>query len=145
MSTRSLRGRVAIAGVGESSYSKRGEAKEPEFVLGLRAILAACADAGIDARDVDGFASYSNDRNEPSRIAAALDCKELRFSNMQWGGGGGGGSAAVANAAAAIATGLGHVVVVYPALPQGEVGRFGAGARPEHLVGGPAPLPADTL
>jgi acetyl-CoA acetyltransferase len=138
MSARSLRGRVAIAGVGESSYSKRGEAKEPEFVLGLRAILAACADAGIDARDVDGFASYSNDRNEPSRIAAALNCRELRFSNMQWGGGGGGGSAAVANGAAAIATGLADVVVVYRALAQGQFGRFGAGARRERVSGDPA-------
>ena len=138
MSARSLRGRVAIAGVGESEYSKRGEAKEPEFVLGLRAILAACADAGIDARDVDGFASYSNDRNEPSRIAAALNCRELRFSNMQWGGGGGGGSAAVANGAAAIATGLADVVVVYRALAQGQFGRFGAGARRERVSGDPA-------
>jgi acetyl-CoA acetyltransferase len=138
VSARSLRGRVGIAGVGESEYSKRGEAKEPEFVLGLRAILAACADAGIDARDVDGFASYSNDRNEPSRIAAALNCRELRFSNMQWGGGGGGGSAAVANAAAAIATGLADVVVVYRALAQGQFGRFGAGARRERVSGEPA-------
>ncbi|MFI5317637.1 MAG: thiolase C-terminal domain-containing protein [Myxococcota bacterium] len=138
MSVRTLRGRVAIAGVGESEYSKRGEAKEPEFALGLRAILAACADAGIDPRDVDGFASYSNDRNEPSRIAAALDCRELRFSNMQWGGGGGGGSAAVANGAAAIATGLAEVVVVYRALAQGQFGRFGAGARRERVSGDPA-------
>src|SRR5258705_11608772 len=108
---RTLRGKVAVAGIGETAYCKRGEAKEPEFVLGLRAILAACADAGVDAREVDGFASYSNDRNEPSRIAAALDCRELRFSNMQWGGGGGGGSAAGANAAPAVATGLGGRVV----------------------------------
>ena len=138
MNARSLRGRVAIASVGESEYCKRGEAKEPEFVLGLRAILAACADAGIDPRDVDGFASYSNDRNEPSRIAAALDCKELRFSNMQWGGGGGGGAAAVANGAAAIAAGLAETVVVYRALAQGQFGRFGAGARRERVSGDPA-------
>jgi len=59
------------------------------------AILRACEDAGIDPRSVDGFASYSNDRNDPSRLAAALGLPELRFSNMQWGGGGGGGSAAV--------------------------------------------------
>jgi acetyl-CoA acetyltransferase len=135
---RTLRGRVAIAGVGETEYCKRGEAKEPEFVLGLRAILAACADAGVDPRDVDGFASYSNDRNEPSRIAAALDCRELRFSNMQWGGGGGGGAAAVANGAAAIATGLAETVVVYRALAQGQFGRFGAGARRERVSGEPA-------
>src|SRR5882672_2985428 len=138
MAERTLRGKIAVAGIGETAYAKRGEAKEPEFVLGLRAILAACADAGSDARDVDGFASYSNDRNEPSRIAAALNCRELRFSNMQWGGGGGGGAAAVANAAAAIATGLADVVVVYRALAQGQFGRFGAGARRERVSGDPA-------
>jgi len=138
MTSRTLRGRVAIAGSASRSTRSAGAAKEPEFVLGLRAILAACADAGVDARDVNGFASYSNDRNEPSRIAAALDCRELRFSNMQWGGGGGGGSAAVANAAAAIATGLADVVVVYRALAQGQFGRFGAGARRERVSGDPA-------
>jgi len=135
MSTRTLRGKVAIAGIGESTYYKRGEAKEPEFVLGLKAILAACADAGVDPRDVDGFASYSNDRNDPSRLAAALDCRELTFSNMQWGGGGGGGSAAVGNAAAAIAAGIADCVVVYRALAQGQFGRFGSGARRETVSG----------
>ena len=135
MVARTLRGKVAIAGIGESTYYKRGEAKEPEFVLGLKAILAACADAGVDPRDVDGFASYSNDRNEPSRIAAALDCRELTFSNMQWGGGGGGGSAAVGNAAAAIAAGIADCVVVYRALAQGQFGRFGSGARRQTVSG----------
>jgi acetyl-CoA acetyltransferase len=131
----SLRGKVAIAGIGESTYYKRGEAKEPEFVLGLKAILAACADAGVDPRDVDGFASYSNDRSDPSRLAAALDCRELTFSNMQWGGGGGGGSAAVGNAAAAIAAGIADCVVVYRALAQGQFGRFGSGARRDTVSG----------
>ena len=55
-------------------------------------------DAGIDPRDVDGFASYGNDRSDAPRLAAALGMKELRFSNMHWGGGGGGVAAAVANA-----------------------------------------------
>ncbi len=65
-----------------------------EFKLALRGHPRAPARTpGIDPRDVDGFASYSNDRNDPSRLAAALGCHELRFSNMQWGGGGGGGSA----------------------------------------------------
>ena len=135
MPIRSLRGKVAIAGIGESTYYKRGEAKEPEFVLGLKAILAACADAGVDPRDVDGFASYSNDRSDPSRLAAALDCRELTFSNMQWGGGGGGGSAAVGNAAAAIVAGIADTVVVYRALAQGQFGRFGSGARRETVSG----------
>jgi acetyl-CoA acetyltransferase len=126
---RSLRGSVAVVGIGESQYFKRGEATDSEFVLTLRAILAACADAGVDPTQVDGFASYSNDRNEPSRLAAALGCQELTFSNMQWGGGGGGAAAAVANGAAAIATGLADCVVAFRGLAQGQFGRFGQGAR----------------
>ena len=101
----------------------------------MRAILKASADAGIDPREIDGFASYSNDRNDPSRIAAALDIKDLRFSNMEWGGGGGGGSAACAHAASAVATGLADTVVVFRGLAQGQFGRFGQGARVPHVRG----------
>src|SRR5258705_13383455 len=118
---RTIRGQVAVGGVGETTYCKRGRAPESEFALALQAILRACEDAGIDPRQVDGFASYSNDRNDPSRLAAALGLPELRFSNMQWGGGGGGGSAAVGNAAAAIAAGVARRGVVFPAPPPGQV------------------------
>ena len=77
-----MRGRVAVAGIGETAYYKRGQAPDAEFKLALDAIKTACADAGIDPKDVDGFASYSNDRSDPSHLAAALGCKELRFANM---------------------------------------------------------------
>src|SRR3978361_1864605 len=97
-----LRGKVVIAGIGETTYYKHGQSPDSEFKLALRAILAAAKDAGSNPKDTDGFASYSNDRNDPSRLAAALGTKELRFSNMQWGGGGGGVAAAVGNAAAAV-------------------------------------------
>lgn len=123
--TRTLRGKVAVAGIGESSYYRRGGSPEAEFVLACRAIIAACADAGIHVSDLDGFASYSNDRNEASRLAAALGLKELRLSNMQWGHGGGGVAAAIGNASAAIVAGLADCVVVFRALAQGEFGRFG--------------------
>jgi len=136
---RTIRGRVAIAGIGETAYYKHGRAPESEFALALRAILRACEDAGIDPRQVDGFASYSNDRNDPSRLAAALGLPELRFSNMQWGGGGGGGSAAVGNAAAAVAAGYADCVVVFRALAQGQFQRFGA-APPGGTVSGEAAL-----
>jgi acetyl-CoA acetyltransferase len=136
---RTIRGRVAIAGIGETTYYKHGQAPVSEFALALQAILRACEDAGIDPRQVDGFASYSNDRNDPSRLAAALGLPELRFSNMQWGGGGGGGSAAVGNAAAAVAAGYADCVVVFRALAQGQFQRFGA-APPGGTVTGEAAL-----
>lgn len=125
---RSLRGEVAIVGIGETTYYKHGASPDPEFVLALKAILAACEDAGIDPREIDGFASYSNDRNDASRLAAALGTHQLRLANMQWGGGGGGMAGAVANAAAAIACGMADKVVVFRALAQGQFGRLGRGS-----------------
>ncbi|MGJ7574788.1 thiolase C-terminal domain-containing protein [Variovorax sp. RB2P76] len=125
MTQRSLRGRVAIVGIGETPYYKHGQSPDAEFKLALKAILAACADAGIDPRDIDGFASYSDDRSDASRLAAALGTHRLRSATMQWGGGGGGCCAAVANGAAAIAAGLADCVVVFRALAQGQNGRFG--------------------
>ena len=136
---RTIRGRVAVVGIGETAYYKHGQAPEPEVTLALQAILRACEDAGLDPRQIDGFASYSNDRNDPSRLAAALGLPELRFSNMQWGGGGGGGSAAVGNAAAAIAAGYADCVVVFRALAQGQFQRFGA-APPTATASGEAAL-----
>jgi acetyl-CoA acetyltransferase len=135
MTDRTLRGKVAIAGIGETTYYKHGKSPDAEFALALKAILKACEDAGVSPRELDGFASYSNDRNDPSRLAAALGIRELRFANMQWGGGGGGGAAAVGNAAAAVATGIADCVVVFRALAQGQFARFGLGAQAPTVSG----------
>jgi len=106
-----------------------------EFKLALDAIIAACKDAGISPKEIDGFSSYSNDRNDPSRIAAALGIVELKFSSMQWGGGGGGGSAALSNASAAIAAGVADCVIVFRSLAQGQFGRFGQGPELNTISG----------
>lgn len=133
--TRTLKGRVAIAGVGESAYYRHGASPDPEFKLVLKAILAACADAGVDPREIDGFASYGNDRSDPVRLATALGTQRLRSATLQWGGGGGGCCAAVANGAAAVRAGLAEVVVVYRGLAQGEFGRFGQGGAEPTVSG----------
>jgi acetyl-CoA acetyltransferase len=138
MSERTLRGKAAIVGIGETTYYRHGKSPHSEFKLALQAILAAADDAGIDPRRIDGFASYSNDRNDPSRIAAALGLPALHFSNMNWGGGGGGGSAAMGNAAAAVACGMADCVVVFRALAQGQFQRFGAAAPGGNASGEPA-------
>ncbi len=138
MSPRTLRGRSAVIGIGETTYYKRGQAPDAEFKLALEAIVKACEDAGIHPRDIDGFASFSNDRSDPSQLAAALGCRELRFANLQWGGGGGGGSAAIGNAAAAIAAGVAECVVVFRALAQGQFGRFGQGPELTSVSGNAA-------
>jgi acetyl-CoA acetyltransferase len=125
MTDRTLRGRVAIVGIGETEYYKHSQSPDAEFKLALKAVLAACKDAQMDPREIDGWASYSNDRSDPSRLAAALGTKQMRSTTMQWGGGGGGNCAAVANGASAVASGLADCVVVFRSLAQGQFGRFG--------------------
>jgi acetyl-CoA acetyltransferase len=135
MSERTLRGKVAIAGIGETTYYKHGQSPDAEFKLALQAVLAACADAGVDPREVDGFATYGNDRSEATRLAAALGIRELRFSNMHWGGGGGGVAAAVANAGAAVVSGMANCVIAFRSLAQGQFARYGKGAQAPRAMG----------
>ncbi len=135
---RTIRGKTAIAGIAETKYYRRGKAEDAEFKMALEAIIGAAHDAGLPVSEIDGFASYSNDRNDPPRIATALGIKDLKFSNMFWGGGGGGGSGALANAAAAVHSGFANYVVVYRSLAQGQFGRFGQGAAVPKAAGGQA-------
>ena len=137
MTDYSIKDKVAIVGIGETPYYKRGAAPVSEFQLALAAIQKAVADAGLRLEDIDGFASYSNDRNEPARLAAALGIPVLRFSNMHWGGGGGGMAGAVGNAAAAIVAGYADYVVAFRALAQGQFGRFGQARTGAERLAGP--------
>ncbi len=132
-----INGKVAIAGIGETRYYRRGASPVSEFLLVCEAVKRAADDAGLDVREIDGFASYSNDRTDPTRLAAALGCREITFANMFWGGGGGGCAGAVGNAAAALVAGYSRYVVAYRGLAQGQFGRFGQ-ARPSASV--PAPM-----
>ncbi|NRI70055.1 acetyl-CoA acetyltransferase [Rhodococcus sp. MS16] len=125
---RSLRGRAAIVGIGESTYYKRGKSPDSEFELCLKAVIAAAEDAQIDVRDVDGLVSFGADKNEPPKIAAALGVKDLKVSAMQATGSGGGSSGHIGLAAAAVATGMADNVIAYRAITQPSAARFGLGA-----------------
>ncbi len=133
-----MRGTTAIVGLAETTYYKRGGAEDAEFKLGLMAVRAAAEDAGIDVRDIDGFCSYSNDRNDPTRFHTALGLHDLKWASMVWGGGGGGCAGAVAMAAAAVHAGIATNVVVFRALAQGQFGRFGAASQTGALQGAAA-------
>ena len=80
-----LRGRAAIVASARPRTTKWGRATEPEFKMAVDAIQAACKDAGIDPQRIDGFASYSDDRNTSTRLASALNLPDLRLSSMAVG------------------------------------------------------------
>jgi acetyl-CoA acetyltransferase len=119
-----------IVGVGESQYTRWGKIGDiTEHALALQAIMTAVKDAGLKVTDIDGMASFAEDRNEAIFLAAELGIDELRFGNMVWMPGGGGGCAAISNAAMAVETGQADVVVVYRSLCQGQYMRFGHAAE----------------
>jgi acetyl-CoA acetyltransferase len=116
---------AAIAGIGETTYYKRGESPHTEFQLACIAIRRAVEDAGIALADVDGFVSFTDQRNTPLRLARALGVEQLRWTGIPWAGGGNSMAAAVQLADAAVSSGHARHVVVFRALAQGQFGRFG--------------------
>ena len=128
MSTTDPRRGACLVGIGETRYAKWGGiAETSEYRLAVDAIVAAVNDAGLSMDDVDGLASFAEDRNDATFAAADLGLPELRYATMSWLPGGGGACAAVANAAMAVETGTCEVVVVYRSLCQGQFHRFGQG------------------
>jgi len=127
-----LFGTTAAVGVGLLQY-KRGTAPTGERGLLVRAMVAACDDAGIDPSEIDGFVSYGNENNSPDQLMGELGTKELKLSSMVWGGGGGGVMTAFEIAAMAITTGQADVVAVYRAIAQGDSGRLANAVIAHHV------------
>jgi len=130
---RTLKDRAAIVGVGATPYYKRGESV-PQLPMELagKALLAACADAGVGIDAVDGFALYSMGF-DTSLFAQWLGIPEVRFTGMLTGGGGG-AAGSVGLAAAAVATGQADCVASIMTLQQ-AASRFGASYAPRGKPG----------
>lgn len=77
MATRHLRDAVAIAGVGETEYSRRS-GRSP-VALAVEASMSAAEDAGIDVRDIDGFLPYASGVTTEDMMAN-LSLRELTFA-----------------------------------------------------------------
>src|SRR5581483_5923832 len=120
---RSIRGKTAVVGIGQTPYYKRGTSPDPELKLAIKAIVAACEDAGLHPSEVDGFVSYGSERSDGTKLMTALGCKELTFASLVWTHGGG-IPGAVGLAAAAVATGQADVVAVYRSMAEGTGGRL---------------------
>jgi len=108
-----LAGRAAIAGIGQTEFSKRSG--RSELQLAAECTLAALRDAGLGPRDVDGFVSFSLDAVDEIELARTLGCGDLTFFAVVPHGGGA-ACGVVQQAAMAVATGVADVVVCWRAL-----------------------------
>ena len=120
--SRSLRNRAAIAGIGQTEFSKASG--RSELQLACEAVKAALDDAGLSPRDVDGLVTFTMDSSEEAEVARNLGIPKLTmFSRVPYGGGG--ACAVVMQAAMAVATGAADVVVCYRAFNERSGMRFG--------------------
>ena len=115
---------AAIVGIGQTAYAKAlpGTAWE----LAMEAVLAACADAGVDVAEVDGMCRFTApfETVTEAQLVRGLGIRELAWFTQAPHGGEALG-AVVMHAAAAVSAGLANTVVVYRALSQSKGGRFG--------------------
>jgi acetyl-CoA acetyltransferase len=133
MTAHSFAGKVAIAGIGATEFSKASG--RSELRLATEAVDAALRDAGIEPSEVQGMVSYSADTNPDIDIARALGIGELTFfSRIHYGGGAALG--VVQQAALAVASGVAETVVIYRAFNERSGNRFGGGVqnRPVHAT-----------
>lgn len=122
----------AIVGIGATPYYPRGTSW-PQTIDELigKAIIAACDDAGISIRDIDGLATYSRggagyyDIIDTPMLMEKLGIQKMGFTATLTGGGGG-SAGALGLAEMAIATGEARYVVTVMALQQVGAQRLGS-------------------
>ena len=132
--TRSLHNRAAIAGIGQTEFSKASG--RSELQLACEAVKAALDDAGLLPSAVDGLITFTMDSSEEVEVARNLGIPTLSvFTRVPYGGGAACG--AVMQAAMAVATGVADVVVCYRAFNERSGMRFGGTA-----MAGASALPA---
>lgn len=137
MSEADFRDKTAIVGIGYSRSPENPGAFSKEsgvdvLTLAVRAAREACADAGLDPKDIDGAVMYQifDDSVRTGLVFSALGCRSVTYaSNLV--GGGNYASFAVFEAAQAVYHGISDYVLVYRALNGRSgvrIGHWGAGA-----------------
>ncbi|MAG33582.1 MAG: lipid-transfer protein [Deltaproteobacteria bacterium] len=114
-----IRDKAAIVGIGQTEYVRRIGRSERRTAH--EASVAALADAGLAACDVDGIFYVEGQSGEATDLARRLGSRNLRC----WAAASGGGGAAcapVVHAAMAIASGVCEVAIAYRARNRGAVG-----------------------
>lgn len=100
---------AVIEGVGQTSYSRKSGRSEMD--LAFQAILAACADADLDPRDIDGVLTYPFSVSAED-VVSNLGLRRLRYSATITMGGAS-AVASLGHAAHAVAYGAAeHIVIV---------------------------------
>lgn len=127
--------RIAITGVGETPFLRKGE--EGVMKMMTRASLAAIADAGLTPKDIDGYISNKYAGHGSDEVAFAIGAGEKRFcATTDSVGGTATSGQALQLAQMAIEAGLArHVLVPYAIQSTKPGGVYGFHAREPQKAG----------
>src|SRR3954470_5496797 len=115
---------AAVAGIGQTRFAK--DMQRGELDLACEAIRAACADAGLSVRDIDGVSSFHVEQVDEIHLAYSLGFEKLRFMGRTPSGGGGAASV-LGLAAMAVEHGQADHVVVLRARNRSKGASYGEG------------------
>jgi len=117
-----IRDRVAIAGIGQTEFSKSSGRSEVQ--LACEAIRAAVEDAGLKMEDVDGLVKFAIDYTDEMHVVNTLGLTGLSyFAECGWGGGA--SCSTILHAAVAVAAGIADCVVCYRGMNERSGRRYG--------------------
>ena len=120
----SIRDKAAIVGIGETAFGK--QLGRSELDMAIEATLAACDDAGISPRAIDGVVRYDMETTDEEQLYTALGHPLIRFfAGTPFGGGG--SASVIVVAAAAIAAGMANTVLVFRSRARGKQSAYGPG------------------
>ena len=122
---------AAVAGIGQTRFAKN--MGRTELDLATEAIAAACADAGLPVKDINGFVSYHIEQVAEVDLVTAFGLPDLRFM-ARTPSGGGGAASLLGLAAMAVENGTAESVVVFRARNRSKAASYGdnpnQGGRP---------------
>ncbi|HZZ88955.1 MAG TPA: transporter [Caulobacteraceae bacterium] len=129
------RDKTAVVGIGQTAFSR--DSGVSVLTLATEAALAALADAGLSAGDVDGIVRCDSDTVTPFTLGAALGVNDLAF----WADTGPGGVAPcmmMGIAMGAVLSGQAKTVLAFRSLNGRSQSRLGAAVRAagREVVGG---------
>lgn len=113
---------AAIAGIGQTEFSK--SSGRSELQLAAECAKAACEDAGVDPKDIDGMLTFTLDNSDEIHLSRCLGVEDLAYTARLPGG----GAAAVATiyqAMALVNAGLCENVLIWRAMNERSQYRFG--------------------
>lgn len=114
--------KACIIGIGQTEFSKASGRSEQQ--LAAESVLAACKDAGLNPKQLDGILTFSIDKSDEVDVMRSLGIERIKYT-ARLPQGGAGSVATLVHAKHAVESGFCDYIVVFRAMNERSQYRFG--------------------